>query len=321
MYNLIGGIMNNIYLIYGNEQYFIDNEIKKLIKLHENYECIKYDMREVNISVALQDVLMPSLFFDNKIVICYNCIFLTSLKCEIEHNIEQLQKYINTENENILVLVVNEENLDKRKKICKELEKIATKKVCNELKEQELSKFVNEYVKINKFTIDALAVNKLIGNIGNNLYMMASELEKLFIYKNDDRNITKEDINLCVSRVINSNVFDLVDAIVKKDINKSLMLYDDLLLMNEEEIKLIVILANQFRLIYQVKEMFKKGYSEFDIAKNLDVHPYRVKLANNVCITSNEALKYLKSLSEIDEKIKNGAVDKKVVFEKFILNI
>ena len=86
----------------------------------------------------------------------------------------------------------------------------------------------------------------------------------------------------------------------------------DLVIINEEEIKLIVTLANQFRLIYQVKTMFKGGYSEFDISKKLDIHPFRIKLANAVCISLDECLEYLKKLSILDEEIKKELKEDKI---------
>ena len=153
----------------------------------------------------------------------------------------------------------------------------------------------------------------------NNLYIICSELDKLFLCC--DKIINKSDIEVITSRMINSNIFDLINAIVRKDIDKSLELYDDLVLINEEEIKLIVTLANQFRLIYQVKNMFKFGYSELDIAKELSVHPYRVKLANSVNISNEDNIKYLSKLSKLDEDIKTGKVDKREGFTNFILGL
>ena len=173
----------------------------------------------------------------------------------------------------------------------------------------------------NGYEINNDALNKFVLLLNDNLYVINSELDKLFIYKEDDKVISISDIDICTSRMLNDNIFDLVDAIVKKDINRSLALYDDLIILNEEEIKLIVILANQFRLIFQVKEMFKTGYNEFDIAKKLDIHPHRVKLANNVGIDGMQALKYLKELSKLDADIKTGVLDKRVGFLEFILNL
>ena len=98
-------------------------------------------------------------------------------------------------------------------------------------------------------------------------------------------------------------------------------MYEDLSLVNEEEIKLIVTLANQFRLIYQVKTMFKNGYSELDISKTLGVHPYRIKISNGVNVSASDSLRYLRKLVFLDEGIKTGKLDKKHGFLNFILEM
>ena len=153
----------------------------------------------------------------------------------------------------------------------------------------------------------------------DNLYIIVSELNKLFLYC--DGKINLEDVSLCTSKMIKCNIFDLINAIVSKNIDLSLELYDDLVILNEEEIKLIITLANQFRLIYQVKCMFKSGYSEKDIASELGVHPYRVKLANSVNTDERTILNYLKRLSILDENIKTGKINKREGFINFILSI
>lgn len=310
--------MNKIYLIYGDEEYFINNEINKLKKEYSNYDLIEHDMLEENIGVAIEDASMMSLFSSTKLIICYNCSFLTPSKCDIDHDIESLIKYMKTDNDSIFVLTVNGE-LDNRKKVVKELNKFNVIQ-CSKLKDYEINSFIINYCKNNGYKIETDALNLFVSKLINDLCIITSELDKLFIYKNN-KNIIKEDIDIVTSRVINTNIFDLINSIVRKDINKSLELYDDLLVVNEEEIKLIVTIANQFRLIYQVKTMFKSGYSELDISKKLDVHPYRIKLANNVDISSNECIEYIKKLSVLDEEIKTGKIDKKIGFERFILNL
>ena len=92
---------------------------------------------------------------------------------------------------------------------------------------------------------------------------------------------------------------------------------------NDVPIKIIVMLANQFRIIYQAKEMYKKGYTENDIASILGVHPYRIKLALNKAreYSSKSLLIYLKKLSNLDILIKTGDINKEIGLELFIINL
>lgn len=308
--------MSNIYLLYGENDYLISKKIEEIKNLYNNYDIVLYDMTIDNISFAIEDLSMNSLFGNDKIVICYNCVFLNNTKSDIDHKIEYLSEYLKNASSNILILVTD--TLDKRKKIVKDLLKENAYEFKN-LNDYELNSFITDYCKKNGFKINNDALMLFKTKLTNNLYIICSELDKLFLCC--DKIINKSDIEVITSRMINSNIFDLINAIVRKDIDKSLELYDDLVLINEEEIKLIVTLANQFRLIYQVKNMFKFGYSELDIAKELSVHPYRVKLANSVNISNEDNIKYLSKLSKLDEDIKTGKVDKREGFTNFILGL
>ena len=55
-------------------------------------------------------------------------------------------------------------------------------------------------------------------------------------------------------------------------------IYHDLLRNGEEPIMLTSLIARQIRLMIHVQSLRKKGYQQHQIAKTLNVHPYRVKL-------------------------------------------
>lgn len=312
--------MNSIYLIYGLEYYLIKKELENIKAKYNTYDYVYYDMLESNISDALEDALMGSLFSSNKLIVCDNSIFLTGSKCEIEHNTDDLLKYMNMDSDNVLVLLVNSDSIDNRKKIVKELNSKHTVLKFDKLKGYDLNNFIKKYCTDNGYKIDNDAINLFLKKLNDNLFVITTELDKLFTYISDNKSINKSDVEVCTSKFINNNIFDLIDAIVKSDVDKIMEVYDDMLILNEDEVKIIITLANQFRLIYQVKTMYKSGFSEFDIAKSLDIHPYRIKLANQSVVSESDALLYLKKLAIIDKSIKTGKIDKRIAFERFILN-
>lgn len=141
------------------------------------------------------------------------------------------------------------------------------------------------------------------------------------MYKDENKKITTKDIEDVVIDNIEDNIFSLTNAIMDKDIKRVINIYNDLLLMGEEPIKLIVMIANQFRLILQVKLMVKNGYKERDMASEIGEHPYRVKLASNARFTIKELITYIKKLQKLDYDIKSGNIDKNFGLEFFLLNI
>ena len=107
-----------------------------------------------------------------------------------------------------------------------------------------------------------------------------------------------------------------------KNKDEALEIYNEMLKVNEEPLKIVILLASQFRLMYQAKELAKKGYSEKNISEVLKVHPYRVKLAlqKGKKYKVETLLNYLNALADIDIAIKTGKTDKNLALELFLLN-
>ncbi len=317
--------MDNLYLIYGIEDYIIDEAIKKIITDNNIIDdnIIKYNLDEVNVSLALEEASTVSMFDSKKLVICEGCTFLTGEnKKEINHDIDSLIKYINNPFTDVfLVFVVRKEKLDDRKKIVKELKKNSTVIEAQKKENYNLNNYIIDYVNKNGYNMSKNACIKLIERAGSNLSNLISECDKIFLYKDDEKNITEEDIENLVFKNIEDNIFELTNAVMNKDKKKIINIYKDLILMGEEEIKLIVMLANQFRMILQVKLMVKNGYKERDMATIIREHPYRVKLAMQSNFKINELENYLIKLEELDYSIKSGKLDKSFGFEMFLLNI
>ena len=316
--------MNNIYLIYGNEEYLIKAELNKILdNLNvSNDNIIKYNLDESTIGDILLEVSTVSMFSDKKIVICENSNFLTSeSKKEINDEIDSLTKYINNPFEDVyLIFIVKNEKLDERKKIVKDLKKVSKVLMCNRVDDHNLNNYVYNYFKGNGYDIDMSLVRLIKDKVKYDLSNIINECDKLMYYKDTNKKITKEDIENVITENIEDNVFSLTDAILNKDTNKKIKIYKDLLLMGEEPIKLIAMIANQFRLLLQVKLMVKNDYKQNEMATIIKEHPYRVKLALNSNYSINEITDNIKKLYKLDYDIKTGNIDKNFGLELYLLS-
>ncbi|MDD2203230.1 MAG: DNA polymerase III subunit delta [Bacilli bacterium] len=316
--------MTKIFVFYGNEDFLIDKEILEIEKQRPNGQVIKYELNETNIRTLIEEASMISLFEDEKIIIGYDADFLSGAikKEKINHDIEALSTYIEHPNPNsTIILIVNSDKLDKRKKIVKKILEKAEVKELNKLSSSGLLNFAKTKFANNNYQITLKALNMLIELVGSNLYLLDSECEKLMIYKIDEKKIEEVDIDDMIVKYDFSNDFALIDAVIDKEINKALTLYHELLKRNEEPIKILVMLANKFRLIFQVKRLHSKGFNNYQIAGELGAHPYSVELANKVKLKDEELLKYLELLANLDESIKTGKINKDVGLEMFLLKL
>lgn len=312
--------MNNVYLIYGNDYGLIKREIDKIKK--DVNDVAKYDLSINKVDDLLDDASCMSLLDNKKILIGENALFLTTITNNINHDLDYLSNYLNdTSHDNIVILTVITDKLDERKKIVKLIKQ--TSKVINKsfIEDKNLPNFVIEEFKLEGYTIDFKTANYFVNYVGKNVDILISEIEKMIVYKEDDKLVTIKDINDISCRGFKDNIFDLTDGIMKRDFKKIYECYKDLIILGEEPIKIIALLANQFLLTYQVKLLNSNGKSSKEISDILKVHPYRVKLALETDYLTYELERILKRLHELDYNIKSGKLDKKVGLENFLLNI
>lgn len=312
--------MNNVYLIYGNNYSLIKREIDKI--KDKAIDIVKYDLSNTKVDELLDDASCISIFGDKKVLIGENALFLTSENTSIEHNLTYLEKYLKDDsNWNITIFYVIKEKLDDRKKIVKLFKDRAKVISFNDIDEKKLYSFVLNEFKERGFKLDIKTANYFVNYVGKNIDIIISEINKMVIYKDNDKLITIDDINNISSKGFNDNVFDLTDAIMKKDFNKLFSVYNDLITVGEDEIKILSLISNQFILVYQCKLLSESNYDQKAIATLLNVHPYRVKLALETDYMIYELKSIIKQLHNLDFKIKSGKIDKKIGLKNFFINL
>jgi len=311
-----------IYLLYGSNNYLIKKEIEKIKKTINDYDINNYDLENTKIENIIDDALQMNLFNENKIIIIDNSYIFTGTtnKKLLEQNTSILEEYINNQNPTtILIFITNSQKIDERKKITKLL-KEKGKIVDLNTNLNIINEIKNE---LKNYKIDESVIRTFIDRVGDNLDILINELEKIKLYKENDKTITKEDIILLTSKNISTDIFDLIEQIVNKNTYQAYIEYNEIIKNGEEAIKILIMLANQFRIIYQANKLYNKGYTESNIASILDIHPYRIKLALNKSknYSLDTLLNYLYKLANLDIDIKTGKIDANLALELFILNI
>lgn len=310
--------MENFYVIYGINKGLIKEETKKIINSLKDADIIKYDMANTLIEDVIEDASTVNLFNKKKIIILENCYFLGANKTI--DNLEKLEQYIEHYNsDSYLIFICNAEKLDSRKKINKLL---SHHKVieANKVDKAFLIKHINSKLKEDGYEMND--INFFLERVGTNLNNIDNELDKLKMYRLETKKITNEDITKTTTKVLEEEIFSLTDSIILKDTKKALELLDSFLNQNYDEIQIILLLANQFHFLFQVKRLINKNKSESEIAKILEVNPYRVKYSVKKIYSYSEdmILENIKKLAKIDHDIKLGKMDKNLALKLFILH-
>ena len=310
-----------IYLLYGEFESDIEKFIDKLIKDNSIDTKVVYNYKDTSIEDVVEECSYTDLFGNKKMVILNDCTFLTG-KDTLESDL--LNKYLDNPNKDvILIFKIVTDKLDERKKLVKTIKSVAIVKEFKLLDEKNLNSYIKNYFESLEFKIDNLSINEIVNRLSANTKVIDSELDKLYLYKLNDRVITLEDVKKVIVRYEDNTIFKLVDAVVKKDKEKIFNLYKELLNNKEEPIMILTMLANQFRLMYQSRVLYNDGLSFKDIASKLKEHPYRVQLAiqNSNNLSKKELKNIIQKLAETDYQIKTGIMDKEKALEIFFLEL
>ena len=314
-----------IFVIYGEESFLMEQKLQSLKKEYDcnedNMNISTYRANEDSLEEVYEDLITPPFLTDKKMVVLKNPYFLTTKKVKKDNNeLEYFEKCLINSEAVIFVIYHVGKDFDERKKIVKNLRKQAQFFEIDKVNHYKLSDSTRQAIRRRDATIDDDALELLLSRLGDSLNNVALEVEKLCLYS---KHITYDIVDELVSKPLDENVFALTSAILQKDRRKMFSIYHDLMILNEEPIKLIVLIAGQMRLIYQVKLLDRKGYNDKEIGKILGVNPYRLKYVRQEGkdFDLNELLQCLDDLSRLDVEIKTGKMDKKMGLELFMVRI
>jgi len=325
------GQFQPVYVLYGTENFMIEEFIqfikqKVLDESSMDFNYSVYDMNETPVQQAVMDAETLPFMGERRMVIIKNAFFLTGVKSNsgLDHDLDSLQAYLQEPVETtILLLIVSVDKLDERKKMVKQLKTQNAIVPFLPLKDKELSAWIVRRAGKQQVKMEDQAAQMLERLIGSDLRRLKQEIEKMAAYVGKDGTITEEVVYQLASRTLEQDVFGLIDKAANLQMDQAMRIFYDLIKNKEEPLTILHLLARQFRMILQVKVLTQKGYSHQQIASQIGVHPYPVKLAAEKSHRfSEQALRsILAYLSEEDYRIKSGMIDKVLSMELFFLKI
>ncbi|MCK4592497.1 DNA polymerase III subunit delta [Candidatus Parcubacteria bacterium] len=352
----------NIHLYFGDDDFTVTEKIREekeafekkggSINIHEidwNNQALGKDEK----LGKLQDALMSgSLFSSDKLLIIKNSLFSLNKKKKEDKNEEENKNNIDEKEKLILKYLENpqkeikiffiEEELDKRKKIYKELVKLE-KSGLAEIKEFFIpSDFKFEIwlkdriesfggsIKKDALNVFAISLGKGLAqkdksgkmNQAYNLWEASNEIEKLINYCNG-REIQKKDIELLVKSKVDMNIFNLIDSISSKNKNKAVLLLNKQLEEGLNENYILTMFVYQFRNLIKIKSLLDQGLVNQQIVSQTKMHPYVVQKSVQQCqkFDAQTLKKIYKKLFDADLAMKTGKMNARLVLDLIVVSV
>ena len=318
-----------VYICYGTESYLMNEFIERLVEQlvepeHREMALVRFDTGESPVDAILEEAETLPFLVPSKVVLVRDSVLFASGKesAKVEHRPERLLSYLEQPSETtVLVFLVPHEKLDERKKLVKAAKAADFVIPFTPLSAEELAQWIHKRATSRGRTLAKDAGEELLRRVGTDMHSLAAEMDKLILHAGAEGTITLDAVNELVIVATEQNVFRLTEELAALRTGPAIALYYDLLRQREEPIKLMALMVRQFRNMLHVKELASQGYSPQQMAGQLGLHPYAVK------ITAEQARKFslerlatlLSELADLDYAMKTGQVDKTLGLELFLL--
>ena len=324
--------LKNAYIFYGKEYYLIENAIKE-IKSTLNDGMIDFNLDVIDGKETTLDQLIGSIetlpFMDDKKVVILKDFEL--LKGKKKNFTDEDEKYFTDYVDNIpstttLVLVVYGD-IDKRKSLVKKVSKNGVVFNCDKLSDMDLFKWVKKKFETNKVIIDNAQVMYFIDQEGyrdknseKTLSDLENEINKISSFVGKENKVTNDIIDQLSQKKVENDIFKLIDYVGQKNSSDAMKILSDMLYEGESVFGIFSMIARQFKVIMQVRQLQLQGHSSKSIADRLKLHPFVVgkALKQTKNFSDEIIIDILNSILESDFKIKNGLVRDTLAIEMLI---
>lgn len=178
------------------------------------------------------------------------------------------------------------------------------------LTDRELNDWLTKLAQKLNCQIDFKAQKILLGLVGDDLWRLNNEINKLAHYAlSQQRNlIAPTDVEALVKGEIDEDIFALMDAISIKDRAAALKLLDEQIEAGSNDLYLLTMFQRQFKILLQVRAALDNGASSAQIGQTLKLHPYVLQkaLSQTRNFSAAQLKTVLNKLINLDLEFKTG---------------
>ena len=309
-----------LILLYGEDGFRLRQKLNEIVKEYQTkhqsgLNLVRFKENGFDFDKIKQNVQSISMFDEKKLIILENVLKNKSVS-------EDLFKYIKKsklKDDPDVIMVIFQE--DKSVGIAFKREASMSEEF-KPLEGIELINWLKKQADKNKINISQIALRKLIAYVGNDLWQLNNELNKLGSYKTGQE-INEQDIDVLVNAKLDTNIFKTLDALAKRDKKTAFKLLHEHLEQGENEIYLLSMFVYQVRTLIKLKDLIERGVQYYELAKKSKLHPFVVKKSSEQL--RNFSLDQLKRiyqyLFEIELGIKKGRLDGQTALDLLIAEI
>ncbi len=220
------------------------------------------------------------------------------------------------------LLVFVDGKLGARNPMLAAVRKVAEVQQFDELGKGELAGWIMDRAELYGARLEPRATAAMAELVGGDLWTIDSELRKLATYAGDDA-VSEDAVRELVSQVREANAFALADAVVEGRAEAAIKLFQQRMADGDSPLRLLALIARQYRLLIQAKELQAQNVRPADFGKRLGIHSFVAqRVLQQAPPYSIEQLRAAYArLLEADLSIKRGIYNDETALELLIFEL
>ena len=311
------GNFKQAYLLYGDEAYlkqqYKHNLEKALNPDGDTMNFNHYEGKSIDIRQLIDLCETLPFFADRRVILLEDTGFFKNKCEELADYMKELPEY--------LCMIFVESEVDKRSRMYKAVKACGCITEFKGQDEKTLMRWAAGLLGKAGKKITQRDMELLLTKTGTDMGNLRMELEKLICYTEGRDVVTGQDIEeICTTQTTN-RIFDMVRAVTEKNQERALELYYDLLTLKEPPMRILFLLAKQYRQLLQVKQFGAAGLSQTEMASKLGVPTFAVRniVSCARAYSISELEQAVRDFVDAEESVKTGRLEDKLSVELLII--
>lgn len=323
--------ISNGYIFCGLDEELIKDSInlitKKVVpKELTELNFIRIDGMNTNFDDIMNACETMPLMSEKKVVLVYRANFLQEKSDSTGTKVyNELKKYVsNLPPYTILIMYYlfndKRERPNKNRKLST-MEKYISVVYCDKLKKDKYIKKISDIFKEKGKTIGKVELTYFCEKVQNNFDIIKREADKLISYA-EGRDIKKDDIDLLILNSSEDDIFDLVELIAVKKVDKAIDIMKEILYKSDQHMLIISAIQKHFLRLYQIKLKTDNGKRVQDIMQEYRLPQFVCEklISQTSKFSQRQLVELVKLCVKTETKMKSTGVDKTMEMEFLLIN-
>lgn len=189
------------------------------------------------------------------------------------------------------------------------------------LNRQQMTLYLKRQAEQRRVKLDPDAIELLWTLLGEDISAQTDALERLSLYVLPKKTISADDVSVCVSKIKETSIWALMDAISERDAKGAASLIESLVQEGESAIKIGQLMARQIRMLIKMKAALETRVESSALPQRVGVPPFKVQSVAKAsrAFSVEQLTRALAELHQLDRALKSSRTPEPVLAQAAVL--